>query len=72
MPVMAALSDVAPLVGGITVEALHCKFVVRVVCPVGFVLGLSSARWCAAPGVGVVVGAAAPCFASALLRFEVF
>jgi hypothetical protein len=50
----------------------HCKFVVRVVCPVGFVLGLSSARWCAAPGVGVVVGAAAPCFASALSRFEVF
>jgi hypothetical protein len=69
MPVMVALSDVAPLVGGITVEALHCKFVVRVV---GFVLGLSSARWCTTLGVGVVVGAAAPCFASALLRFEVF
>jgi hypothetical protein len=66
---MAALSDVAPLVGGITVEALHCKFVVRVVCHVGFVIGLSSARWCAAPGVGVVVGAAAPCFCLRLVAF---
>lgn len=38
MPVMAALSVVAPLVGGITVEALHCKCW----CSVCFVLSVSS------------------------------